>query len=228
MNTGFGASRGSLWRLQSACCRLSREEPSASAPRRALRAFPPSGAGASAPVRSQRERRDGRWGLALTHTARQVMATAKTGASRTCPTTGKERSAVPIVHPAALAKRQPRAVRSDATCTAGWPDGWPEPSVGTFFYAFAPLGPSSHEWTPRACGAGLSQMIHARPPRWRLGDAHKRMPCAFLCSSCESLTCLLHDSARAAAVVGAWNGHPAGWMHTSTPPSRRNLGEGTT
>ena len=87
------------------------------------------------------------------------------------------------------------------------------------FLPFAPLGPSSHERTPRARGAGLSPMIHARPPRWRLGDAPKRMPCAFLCLSCESLTCLLHDSARAAAAVGAWNGHPAGWMHTSTPPS---------
>ena len=46
--------------------------------------------------------------------------------------------------------------------------------------------------------------------------------------SCESLTCLLHDTARAAAVVGAWNDRPAGWMHTSTPPSRGNRGEGTT
>ena len=50
------------------------------------------------------------------------------------------------------------------------------------FLRFAPLGPSSHERTPRARGARLSPMIHARPPRWRLGDAPKRMPCAFLCS----------------------------------------------
>ena len=27
-----------------------------------------------------------------------------------------------------------------------------------------------------------SRKNHARPPRWRLGDAPKRMPCAFLCS----------------------------------------------
>ena len=44
--------------------------------------------------------------------------------------------------------------------------------------------------------------------------------------SCESLTCLLHDSARAAAVVGAWNGPGAPGMHTSAPPSRGNRGEG--
>lgn len=75
----------------------------ASAPRRALRAFPPQGAGASDPTHSQRERRDGRWRFALTHTARRVMATAKAWASRTCLTAGKERSAATIVHPAALA-----------------------------------------------------------------------------------------------------------------------------
>lgn len=167
-------------RRRGLCC----DDPrTASAPRLALRAFPPHGAGAFAPAHSQRERRDGRWRFALTHTARRSLAAHQDRASRTCPTTGKERSAVPIVHPSALAKRQPRAVRSDATCTAGWPDGWPEPSVGTFLYAFAHLGPSSHEWTPRACGAGLSRSIHARPPRWRLGDAPKRMPCAFLCFS---------------------------------------------
>lgn len=104
------------------------EEPSASAPRRVLRAFPPSGAGASAPTRSQRERRDGRASRRGPPSSRQTwwLALGEWGFSSnlSCPAS---QGPAPV-HPAALAQN------------------------------------------------------HARPPRWRLGDAPKRMPCAFLCS----------------------------------------------
>lgn len=164
-----------------------REEPSASAPRRALRAFPPSGAGASAPARSQRERRDGRWRLALTHTARQVMATAKTRASRTC--LGR-----PLVY---------------------------HPAAGGLACKHTATGGAFHIWQSARCR-------HHRPPR--RSRTEPRAPATVAARGrtkayamrfpllLSLITCLLHDSTRAAAVVGAWNGHPAGWMHTSTPP----------
>ena len=91
-------------------------------------------------------------------------------------------------------KRQPRAVRSDATCTAGWPDGWPEPSSGGSLNVLRRPLPrrSGHEGTPRACGAGLSPLIQTRAPATVAARGrNKRMPCAFLCCSCEPLTCLL-------------------------------------
>ena len=73
----------------------------------------------------------------------------------------------------ALAKRQPRAVRSDATCTAGWPDGCPE----------TPRSVCPARCTPRACGAGLSQLIQPRAPATVAARGrNKRTPCAFLCS----------------------------------------------
>ena len=124
-------------------------------------------AGSVATTRAQRERRDGRWRFALTHTARRVMATAKAWASRTCLATGKERSAVPIVHPAALAEiyvrppplaacwRVPLPTRHDSASRRRW---WPRgtarmrpgcktsPSTAA---AMAPAGRERH--TATAC-----------------------------------------------------------------------------
>ena len=133
------------------------EEPSASAPRRALRAFPPSGAGASAPVRSQRERRDGRASRRGPPSSRQTwwLALGEWGFSSnlSCPAS---QGPAPV-HPAALAQN------------------------------------------------------HARPPRWRLGDAPKRMPCAFLCFS----------PVNPSLALSMTRPEPLPWWARGTAPVRR-------